>query len=112
MWRCYQQYFSDQEQLATAHFPYKMKAEDKVAVDAILKGNDYKFYFVAMRQQLTTMNVTVLTLYKQYVALCEPDGVRFIDFNIDADFAYCIDGLLMVDLQRLKPAKCKRYLGR
>jgi hypothetical protein len=57
------------------------------------------------------MNVMVPTLYKQYADVCEQGGVRFIDFNIDADFGHCIDGLVMVDLQQLKPAKRKRYLG-
>jgi hypothetical protein len=37
--------------------------------------------------------------------------VRFIDFNVDADFADCIDGLVMVDLDKLKPKKRSRYLG-
>jgi hypothetical protein len=50
-------------------------------------------------------------LYKQYADVCEQGGVRFIDFNIDPDFGYCIDGLVMVDLQQLKPNKRKRYLG-
>jgi hypothetical protein len=64
-----------------------------------------------MREQLGHMNVTVPTLYKQYSEVCEKGGVRFIDFNVDADFGYCIDGLVMVDLQQLKPKKRKRYLG-
>jgi hypothetical protein len=64
-----------------------------------------------MREQLAHMDVTVPTLYKQYADVCEKGGVRFIDFNIDPDFGYCIDGLVMVDLQQLKANKRKRYLG-
>jgi hypothetical protein len=66
---------------------------------------------VALKEQLKTMDVAVPTLYKQYAEVCEPGGVRFIDFNIDADFGYCIDGLVMVDLEQLKPSKRKRYLA-
>ena len=85
---------------------------NQFSVDAILTGDDYKADFVALRQQLSSMNVTVPTLYKQYADVCQGNGVRFIDFNIDADFGHCIDGLVMVDLHKLKPAKRKRYLGK
>ncbi len=106
----YQHYFPDKEQLATANFPYQMSYSERLDVTKIIKGDDFKADFVALRQQLTNMNVTVPTLYKQYSDVCEPEGVRFIDFNIDADFGYCIDGLVMVDLHQLKPAKRKRYI--
>jgi len=107
----YQHYFSDNEQLAKGYFPYEMSESERLAMINIFSGEDYKADFFALRQQLSNMNVTVPTLYKQYADVCEPDGVRFIDFNIDADFGYCIDGLVMVDLTKLKPAKRKRYIG-
>jgi hypothetical protein len=37
--------------------------------------------------------------------------VEFIEFNIDPVFANCIDGLVVVDLQQVKPAKLNRYMG-
>lgn len=57
-----------------------------------------------------TMQVAIPTLYKQYADLCEPGGVRFLAFNVDADFADAIDGLVMVDMAQLKPAKRARYI--
>jgi hypothetical protein len=107
----YQHYFPDTEKLAKAYFPYQPTSIEQMSVDSILRGEDYKTDFVALRRQLSNMNVTVPTLYKQYADVCEASGVRFIDFNIDADFGYCIDGLVMIDLHSLKPAKRKRYLG-
>ena len=35
----------------------------------------------------------------------------FLDFGVDADFGYCVDGLVLVDLERIKEAKHKRYRG-
>lgn len=107
----YQHYFPDTQGLAKAYFPYRPTADEQANVNSILQGDDYKTDFVALRQQLGNMNVTVPTLYKQYADVCEASGVRFIDFNIDADFGHCIDGLVMVDLHSLKPAKRKRYMG-
>jgi putative hemolysin len=107
----YQHYFADSEQLASARVPYLPESSLKQQVWQTFSGDDAEQDFTALREQLTHMNVMVPTLYKQYADVCEQGGVRFIDFNIDADFGHCIDGLVMVDLQQLKPAKRKRYLG-
>ena len=53
----------------------------------------------------------VPTLYKHYSEVAEPSGVSFAAFNIDPDFGDCVDGFLVVDLDRLKPRKRKRYMG-
>lgn len=107
----YQKHFADAETLASARVPYLFDSEIQQRVNSTLVHQDADTDFTAMREQLVHMNVSVPTLYKQYADICEPSGVRFIDFNIDANFGNCIDGLVMVDLQQLKPAKRKRYLG-
>ncbi len=107
----YQHYFADNHQLASARVPYVVDGELKQQVWQTLTGEDAEEDFAALREQLTHMNVTVPTLYKQYADVCEKGGACFIDFNIDADFGHCIDGLVMVDLQQLKASKRKRYLG-
>ncbi len=106
----YRRYFADYEQLASARSPYQTDAESLARIDNLFTG-DAENDFTLMREQLAHMQVTVPTLYKQYADVCEAGGARFIDFNIDANFGFCIDGLVMVDLQQLKPGKRKRYLG-
>lgn len=106
----YRRYFADHEQLALARSPYQTDAESLSRINALFTG-DAENDFTLMREQLAHMQVTVPTLYKQYADVCEAGGARFINFNIDANFGFCIDGLVMVDLQQLKPAKRKRYLG-
>lgn len=106
----YQRYFDDKDQLAIARVPYRIEGDLEKRVNDVISGLDYEADFKAMRVQLAHMNVSIPTLYKQYADLCEKRGVRFIDFSVDADFSNCIDGLVMVDLQALKPAKHKRYL--
>jgi hypothetical protein len=51
-------------------------------------------------------------LYRQYVDLVEHEGVQFLDFGEDPGFSGCVDGLVMLDLAKLKPAKRARYLGK
>lgn len=106
----YQQYFNDDQQLALARMPYRLTDDQQYQVNLTITGDNYEADFKALRMQLTHMNVTVPTLYKQYSDLCEQGGVKFVDFNIDADFANCIDGLVIVDLSLLKASKRKRYL--
>lgn len=106
----YRRYFADADNLAIARTPYQMDTEMLDRVNATFEGSP-ETDFVLMREQLTHMQVTVPTLYKQYADVCEPGGVRFIDFNVDANFGHCIDGLVMVDLHKLRDNKRKRYLG-
>ena len=56
--------------------------------------------------------VSLPVLYRQYVDLVEPEGVQFLDFGEDPEFSGCVDGLVMLDLASLKPAKRARYLGK
>ena len=51
------------------------------------------------------------TLFKQYAALFDEGGFQLMDFSVDPDFGYCIDGLLITDVSRLKANKRKRYIG-
>ena len=67
--------------------------------------------FRVLKANLDRLGARVPTLYKQYTDLCEPGGARFLAFGTDPDFAGAIDGLILVDLARLKPKKRARYLG-
>lgn len=64
-----------------------------------------------LRAEFERLGVTIPPLFRQYVELVEPDGVRFLGYSRDPDFADCIDALVWLDLTRLKPAKRARYLG-
>ena len=57
------------------------------------------------------MGCTMPPLYKQYSELGEPGGVQFIEFGCDPDFNNCVEGLVLVDLTRLKANRYERYIG-
>ena len=71
---------------------------------------DYAADFKKLKSLLANLGASVPPLYKQYTELCEPGGVVFLDFNVDPDFNNCIDGLVIVDIKKLKDAKRKRYM--
>lgn len=65
-----------------------------------------------MDTQLRAEQISLPVLYRQYVELCEPDGVRFLDFGVDPAFGACVDGLIRLDLEHLRSSKRKRYIDR
>ncbi|MBU2967761.1 lysophospholipid acyltransferase family protein [Pseudoalteromonas sp. C2R02] len=107
----YQQYFSPQEQLVESNLPYQISQQDADGLKDMFIDNDYKADFTKLKHLMANMGVNVPTLYKQYSELCEDDGVKFLAFGTDPEFNDCVDGLVMVDLNKLKEKKRKRYLG-
>ncbi|MDI9237375.1 lysophospholipid acyltransferase family protein [Lysobacter sp. LF1] len=67
--------------------------------------------FAVLKQNLDALGATLPMLYRQYTELCEPGGARFLAFGVDPAFSDAVDGLIEVDLHRLRPKKRERYLG-
>jgi hypothetical protein len=107
----YQHYFNVATPLVKPLMPYTIANDNQEFFNDLFAGNNMADDFKLLKSTIGTMGFTIPTLYKQYSELCEEGGVRFAGFNIDPDFNYCIDGLVIVDIDQLKPAKHKRYLG-
>jgi hypothetical protein len=107
----YRLYFADKEHLARSFTPYQVNTEHADIISTLFSGNNYDEDFRVLKEQLSHFGASVPTLFKQYSELCESGGVRFLDFGVDADFGYCVDGLVLVDLNTVKEAKNKRYRG-
>lgn len=107
----YSHYFKDDEHLARSFSPYQLDDATAQNMARMFNGSDYKADFRVMKEQMEFLGVSVPTLYKQYSDLCEEGGVRFLDFGVDADFNYCVDGLVLVDLDYVKTKKRLRYIG-
>lgn len=95
--------------LAHARRPY-VPAEG-LDVHAQFTGEDAGADFVRLKHLMAHMGSAVPTLYKQYAEVAEPAGVRFLDFGVDPDFSSCVDGLVLVDVQQIKPHKKARYMA-
>jgi putative hemolysin len=107
----YTKYFGAEEKPVTALTPYQIDWRQKAKLDQQFSGNDYKKDFTQLKTMLNMSGHTVPTLYKQYTEVCEHDGVIFSDFNIDPEFSDCIDGFVIVDIEKLKDKKRIRYMG-
>lgn len=107
----YRNYFPDRDSLGRSLTPYVIDQDTEEELQRLFDGNDYSADFTVLRGQLEFLGVSVPTLYKQYSELCEPGGVRFLDFGVDADFNFCVDGLVLVDTDYVKARKRQRYIG-
>lgn len=105
----YGKFYKDEKPIVRCKRPYMMGYSAKEQNARLFDGLTAKEAFVVLREQLGLIGHSVPTLYKQYTELCDEGGTRFHGFNIDPDFQDCIDGLVVVDLSRLKPLKRKRY---
>ncbi|BDX05672.1 lysophospholipid acyltransferase family protein [Planctobacterium marinum] len=102
----YQLHFGTEQEIAVSNYPYRLPE----ALQGSFTGDDYKADFITLKNLLANMGVAIPTLYKQYTELCEPGGTQFLGFGVDPDFNDCVDGLILVDLMKLKAKKRQRYL--
>jgi putative hemolysin len=106
----YSHYFLAQKSLVSARLPYQY-ASDLQDLKSMFALDDRKKDFKTLKSSLNNIGVTVPTLFKQYSDLCEEGGVEFQGFNIDENFSDCIDGFILVRVEKVKAAQRKRYIG-
>jgi len=107
-----QHYGADGALEAAPRAPARARHPFRFLADApCYRGLDAEQSFKLLRANLDALGAKVPVLYKQYTELCEPGGARFLAFGVDPDFANCVDGLIEVDLQRIKPKKFQRYIA-
>ncbi len=102
----YAHYYGDRGQGARSRHPFRYTAAPPCFGEL-----DADTAFRVLKANLDALGATVPMLYKQYTELCEPGGTRFLAFGVDPGFGDSIDGLIEVDLHRIRPKKRARYLG-
>lgn len=107
----YQTWFPGDAALAPHRFPYTISPHEAEGLAALFPRHDYREELRRLKERLKVLGFSIPVLYKQYSELCEEGGVSFVDFGIDADFADCIDGLIMVRIDKLRPNKRERYFN-
>ena len=86
-----------------------LKAEKEMK--EIFTGKTKEKDFLTLKEKLFYFGAAIPTLYKQYTALCEENGVQFMGYNIDESFNNCIDSFILIDIQKIKESKKRRYIG-
>lgn len=106
----YRHYFHNERFVVTSKNPYVISPEKAAQFAADFAAKDMKTAYQAMKLRLREMNLVVPTLFKHYSELCKVGGVTFTDFGVDPDFGNCVDGFVIIDLQKIKAGKHARYV--
>ncbi len=105
----YNKYFGNNEKIIVSNNTYHFSNDEVAELEGIFCGENYEQNFEILKNNLAFYGLYVPTLYKQYSELCENGGVHFYDFGTDPDFFDCVDGFLVVDIDKIKEAKKKKY---
>ncbi len=103
-------WFGSEQYLAEAKNKYRLSDAVISKYDEIFIGANYKEDYRTLKNMLKPSGYSVPILYKHYSELCDDNGVRFLDFGVDPDFENCIDGLILVDINKIRDDKRERYI--
>jgi len=107
----YSFYFPSFKEYVRPKTPFVLKRDEKEALKERFTCKEYREDFGRLKRQLQAMDLSVPTLYKQYSELCEEGGCQFVGFNVDSHFGDCLDGFIVMEIAKIKPAKKERYMG-
>ncbi|RXI46692.1 GNAT family N-acetyltransferase [Malaciobacter mytili] len=106
----YSHYYLNDNNFVEARLAYQYSSNIQ-DIKELFVLNDKKNDFKILKSSLNNMGVAVPTLFKQYSEVCEEGGVEFFAFNIDPNFSDCVDGFILVQIDKLKDSQRKRYIG-
>lgn len=105
----YNHYYGLTADLVEPKVPYAYSNNLKEIKD-IFDLNDKKKDFKFLKLTLANIGVSIPTLYKQYSEIALDNGVKFLGFNVDNDFGDCIDGFILVEVEKIKDSAKQRYI--
>lgn len=107
----YQNYFGSKNSFVKHKEQFIIASQLQEEFEYIFVLNDYKTDLATLKDKLQLRGLAIPTMYKQYSDLCEEGGVEFMDFGIDKDFDDCVDGFIVVKIDKLKAQKRARYIN-
>lgn len=106
----FNKWFPPKKNLAISKAPYVFNEEKTTSLSKIFTGQNNKDDYKILKVSLKNLGVAIPILYKHYTELCDEDGVQFLAFGTDALFENCIDGLILVDISKIREEKLQRYI--
>lgn len=106
----YGKYYGDDENIAQSKRKFVIGSKKENELKKIFSDLNVKEAYKTLKHILKPMGFSVPILYKHYSDLCEPGGVKFLDFGVDPDFENCIDGLILVEVEKIKEEKKQRFI--
>jgi len=106
----YKKWFGSREKLIAAKNKFTLSPTKIAELEEVFNFGVYSEELKTLKNMLKIYGFAIPTLFKQYSDLCEPGGVKYLDFGIDNDFQNCIDGFILVNVDMIKEKKKERYI--
>lgn len=107
----FQKWFGDMDDFAESKNKFILSNKTADDLSKIFISDNYKEDYRILKNLLKPTGYTVPVLYKHYSELCNDNGVKFLDFGADPDFENCVDGLILVDVHKIKDEKRERFIN-
>ena len=104
----YNKWYQSEAQLAIAKNRYSISPEREKNLRALLNGNDFEEDYRILKGLLKNYGYAVPVLFRQYSMLVQFGGMKMVDFCVDRSFN-TVDGLILIDIERMEPRKRERY---
>ena len=104
--RYFLHHFATEKPMGNARLPF-----EETRADLPDLSGDAHQDMLQLKQLLKEEGVVLPPLFKKYAAVTVPGGTSFHAFNIDPDFCDSVDGLVVVDLEKMDPKFARRYLA-
>ncbi len=106
----FNKWFGEENNLVSPNNEYELSEETIAGFDKEFTGKTHKEDYRVLKTKMKDFGMTVPILYKHYSELCDDNGVKFLCFSVDPAFENCIDGLIIVDIDKIKDEKRQRYM--
>ncbi|OGU34960.1 MAG: hypothetical protein A2068_05485 [Ignavibacteria bacterium GWB2_35_6b] len=107
----FNKWFGSEEILAESKNKFMIPEKSTEVYSEQFCSEEYKHDYKMLKNMMKPYGFSIPVLYKHYSELCEDGGVKFLDFGVDKDFENCIDGLILVDIKKIKEEKRERYIN-
>jgi putative hemolysin len=105
----YKKWYSTEKYSVIPCLEYHIKKNNVVEVENILDSDNPDNDFKNLKMALKNMGLSLPVLYRRYTELTEYGGSQFVAWCVDVNFNNAIDGLIIVDLSKLKDDMKQRY---
>ncbi len=89
--------------------PYSIEPNLIKDLENKFNSDKYDIDFKNLKTSISKLGFSIPVMFRRYSSICEADGVKILGFNIDKNFSNCLDGFIMIEIDKLKYAYKLRY---
>jgi len=105
----YKKWYGGDKSWAEPVYEYVTPEKYLSEIASVLTADNHIDDFKKLKHALKNLNFSVPVLFRRYTELCEYGGSSFVSWCIDVNFNNSIDGLIILDMTKLKEEAKNRY---